>query len=450
MTTDNQALLPKILDLLIDTVCVVDAEGRFVFLSASCERLFGYTPEELIGRNMIELVHPQDRARTLTAVEDIMAGRPHTHFQNRYVRKDGQAVHIMWSARWSEADGVRLAVARDITELKRAERVQSALYQISEAAHRAGGLPALYSSIHQIIDDLLPADNFYVALYDAVHDTLTFPYFIDERQQGPAPQPLSADTPAAEVIRTNRALLATIGSTAGAAATGQGYADWLGVPLTAGSGTIGALAVQSCSAAVHYTEEHKELLEFVSTQVASAIERKQNETRMLHLAQHDPLTDLPNRMLLHDRLDKALQRARREREHLALIYLDLDGFKQVNDRYGHEAGDELLKAVARRISCCIRESDTVGRMSGDEFTVLATRIDGAEAADRVAEKIRTSVNGTYELGGHDVAITASIGVAVYPDDAVGKKALFRKADTRMYAVKRQQRMFAACEGTGSG
>ena len=176
----NTATLPnleKVMDLVLDAVCVVDAEGRYVFVSAAFERIFGYARDELVGLNMIDLVHPDDRERTLKAAREIMSGQPKIHFQNRYIRKDGRVVDIMWSARWSGSDGLRVAVARDITELKRAENLKSALYRISEAAHTAEGLPALYERIHQIISDLIPAENFFLALYDDADRFAVVPLF---------------------------------------------------------------------------------------------------------------------------------------------------------------------------------------------------------------------------------------------------------------------------------
>lgn len=143
--------LANVADLLLDAICVVDTEGRYLYVSAAYERIFGYPPEEVLGRRMIDLVHPDDRERTLRAAEEIMHGQPKLHFQNRYLRKDGQVVHVMWSARWSEADQARIAVARDITELKRAETIQAALYAISEAAFATKDLLALFQRIHRII-----------------------------------------------------------------------------------------------------------------------------------------------------------------------------------------------------------------------------------------------------------------------------------------------------------
>ena len=242
--------LANVMDLLLDAICVVDVEGRFLFVSAAGERIFGYPPEELIGRPMIDLVFPEDRARTLAAAADIMAGNPKPHFENRYVRKDGQVVHIMWSARWSEADQARIAVARDITDLKRAESMQAALHHISEAANSAEDLLALFLRIHQIIGELLPARNFFVALYDERKDELTFPYFVDEHDDAPAPRKLDSGTLSAHVIRSGESLLLMHDSECELADNigpiiGKDSLDWLGVPLVSQKGTIGALVVQS-------------------------------------------------------------------------------------------------------------------------------------------------------------------------------------------------------------
>lgn len=435
------APLTKVMDLLLDAICVVDVQGRFVFVSAACERIFGYTQEEMIGRQMIDMVFPEDRIKTLQAAAEIMAGHPKPHFENRYVRKDGQVVHIMWSARWSEEDQVRIAVARDITALKRAESMQAALHAISEAAHAAEDLLALFQRIHGIIGTLLPATNFFVALYDAGQDLLSFPYFVDEHDSPPAPRRLDSGTLSGEVVRSGEALLLTpdtdrslsdrIGSGAGHRAL-----DWLGVPLCSQKGTIGALVVQSYSGDVRYTEKDKMLLQFVSTQVAAAIERKQTETWLQYVARHDTLTGLPNRELFDDRLQTALALARRNGTRLSLLYIDLDRFKQVNDTCGHDTGDLLLREVAQRIRRCLRESDTVGRIGGDEFVVLLCDTNLPGHAASVGEKIRAALAQPFELGERRLQISSSIGVAVYPEHGDEKKQLMRHADGTMYGAKK--------------
>ena len=432
--------LANVMDLMVDAICVVDRHGRFLFVSAAFEGIFGYAPDEVIGRNMIDLVFPADRERTLRVTDDIMAGMPQPHFENRYVRKDGKIVHIMWSARWSEADQARIAVARDITELKHAQRLQAALFEISEAASTAEDLLALCRRTHQIIGELLPARNFFVALHDAAKDELSFPYFVDEHDPAPATRKFDSGTLSAEVIRSGQALLLTPDSNITLSehvspTIGMDAIDWLGVPLHTSQGVIGALVVQSYSGDVRYTEQDKALLQFVSTQVAVAIERKQAETLLQHTARHDPLTDLPNRVFVLERLQASLARARREGKPMALLYLDLDDFKEVNDAFGHSVGDLLLPQVAHRMRGCVRDSDTVGRMGGDEFMLILRDIEPASAA-AVGDKIRASLEQPFVLGGHRVSISASIGMANWPGHGDDSAQLIDRADRAMYAAKR--------------
>ena len=432
------ALLNKIMDLLWDAICVVDAEGRYVFVSASYERIFGYAPHEVLGRRMIELVHPDDREATLDVAAAIMAGQPQSHFQNRYIRKDGTVVHIMWSARWSEADGMRIAVARDITALKRAESMTAALHAISEAAHTADNLPALYEDIHRIVGALLPAGNFFVALYDPLHAELSFPYFVDERDEAPPTQSLDSGSLTAQVIRSGQALLVTPHTPPDPSlpVIGSDALHWLGVPLISQGATVGALVVQSYSEATRYSESDKELLQFVSTQVAAAIERKQAEERLHHIARHDPLTDLANRDLFHQQFEAALENVSRFGGNLALLYIDLDKFKLVNDCFGHHTGDLLLCEVAQRIRAHLREGDVVGRMGGDEFVVLLCRLQSIADSITVAEKLRAAMHTPFPLAEGTLHTSTSIGVATYPLHGLTSRDLTRAADAAMYEVKK--------------
>jgi len=429
-----EPFLDKVLDLLVDTVCVVDAEGRYVYVSASCEQLLGYTPDELIGRNMIELVHTDDRQRTLAIAAEIMQDKPQTHFENRYVRKDGRVVDIMWSARWHRPDGLRLAVARDVSPLKHAARMQSAVYAISEAAHQADDLPALFGVVHRILGELLPADDFQVALYDASSDTLSFPYVAGGGARPAEGAPVDPETHLAAVLRTGDPLVTSTAEPATAAAA-SGLGNWLGVPLVASAGVIGALVARTEGARGGYGEEHLDLLQFVSTQVAAAVERKQAEARLRFLALHDPLTSLPNRALFHDRFAVALRRAQRDGERLAVLYLDLDDFKRVNDGYGHEAGDRLLCEVARNLERCVRSSDTVARLGGDEFALVLVNVEPTEAEKAVVDRVRAAVARPLDVDGDRLTVSASIGVAVYPVDGEDQESLLRRADASMYAAK---------------
>lgn len=164
-------------------------------------------------------------------------------------------------------------------------------------------------------------------------------------------------------------------------------------------------------------------------------EREYDQARLNYLAQFDPLTGLANRSLLWDRLDHAISRARREGQIVALMFVDLDHFKSVNDQFGHAAGDTLLRQVADRIQGVVRESDTVARLGGDEFTVILEGMHRPENAGTVADKILADVAAPYRIAGREMFMTASIGIVIYPLDGDEVDDLVRDADLAMYAAK---------------
>ena len=427
-------------DLLLDAICVVDVEGIFVFVSAACKGVFGYTQDEMIGAAMITLVAPHDRARTLAASDAMMRGAPLGDFHNQYVHKDGHLVDIQWSARWSEAEQLRVGVARDVTALKRAEAVQAALYAISEAAHATDDLATLIARSHEIIGTLLPIDSFSVALHDAAAGTLQYDFHATGA--GPATTHLAlVRLLCDEVVRTHAPLLLAfplppdVAPALGAAlAAMPGSA--LAVPLAAPDRTIGVLVLRNRPDGRSYTVQDRDLLVFVSTQLAANIGRKQLHAQLHFMAMHDELTRLPNRRLFRDRLDTAFARAQRQQARLALLFIDLNRFKQVNDRHGHDCGDRLLQETARRIKACLRESDTLARIGGDEFVVLLENVLLPEDAALVAAKIHHALSTPITLdSGLALAISVSIGPAVYPDDGATTRALLAHADQAMYAAK---------------
>jgi diguanylate cyclase (GGDEF)-like protein/PAS domain S-box-containing protein len=165
-------------------------------------------------------------------------------------------------------------------------------------------------------------------------------------------------------------------------------------------------------------------------------ERKEMELQLENLAHYDSLTGLPNRMLLHDRLEQAIATAERQRQHFALLFIDLDGFKPVNDEHGHGVGDAVLKLVGERLNMVIRGMDTAARLGGDEFVVILTDIHNRENTERVAEKIIGELSEPYQVAGKTLSISASIGASLYPSDQKVAMDLLRTADEAMYQAKR--------------
>lgn len=169
--------------------------------------------------------------------------------------------------------------------------------------------------------------------------------------------------------------------------------------------------------------------------VRSNAELRQAEDRLRYMAYHDSLTGLPNRELLHDRLNQSLQAAKEHDQLVALLFLDLDGFKQINDSYGHDMGNLLLQAVAQRLSACLRSSDTVARLGGDEFVVLLSSISSLQDVVRVAEKLLDALSKQFNLQGTCIPITTSVGISIFPLDGCNTHDLLKKADLAMYQAK---------------
>jgi diguanylate cyclase (GGDEF)-like protein/PAS domain S-box-containing protein len=351
----QQSYTPPVdfLDLLLDAVCVVDPDGRFVYVSAASEQIFGYRPDEMIGRIIFDFVHPDDLDLTRSSAEHVMATGSIRQVENRYIRKDGSVVHIMWTARWLTDDRLRIGVARDITQRRRNEAVQVALYAISEVSHTATDMDDLHNKLHAIVDEL------------------DIPGFHDTDSQN------DADV------------------------------------------------------------NHWQL---IATQVSEALARRELFDRLRYVAQYDPLTGLPNRELLSDRIRTTLARARRQQTSFALLFIDLNGFKRVNDSMGHAAGDQLLQYVAHRLTQSVRESDTAARLGGDEFVILVEHISERQSAQDVADKLHAAFETPFQLEGTELAINPSIGVAVFPYDGEDEFSLLKHADNAMYVAKGRQRL----------
>jgi diguanylate cyclase (GGDEF)-like protein/PAS domain S-box-containing protein len=433
MVHSIRSLSANIADLLLDVVFLVDRCGTIVDVSAGCERMLGYRPTELIGQHMLDFVAPGDRDATLAEGARVLAGQDRSGFENRYLHKDGHCVDIMWSARWIADQGLRLGVARDISLRKRAERRQAATYAISEAAYQASDLAGLCAEIHGILDRLVGAPGMVVVTDPTPQHGFKVIYQRDHDERGRLP---------------SRACLARWRATASDpdalapaavrhAARGR-LNTWLMVELKGPAGTIGALLLRD-RAGTGYSPGDRGLLHFVAAQVGLALERKRLHDDLMRSACYDELTGLPNRRLFFDRIRTAVARARRCQSRLGLLYVDVDDFKQVNDRHGHAAGDALLREVAARLVECARQSDTVARLGGDEFVLLLEDLQAPEDADLCADKIRAALAQPVPTQCAPLHIGVSIGCALFPDHADQVETLLMHADARMYARKRARK-----------
>jgi diguanylate cyclase (GGDEF)-like protein/PAS domain S-box-containing protein len=195
-------------------------------------------------------------------------------------------------------------------------------------------------------------------------------------------------------------------------------------------------AIEHTAAPIH---DRQGLVTGAAIVIRDTSEARAMSLRMSHLASHDPLTDLPNRLLLADRLARALALAHRHQGRLAVLFLDIDRFKYINDSLGHILGDELLRTVGREVTMCVRSSDTVSRHGGDEFVVVLSELEHPEDAASGAQKIIAALARPHRLAGHEIHIPVSLGISVYPDDGEDAETLLQSADTALYHAKDQGR-----------
>lgn len=407
--------------LLLDAICVVDEHSRIIYVSNGAHRVFGYSPEELIGKKMLDFLHPDDHDKTQQSIDTVMQDKHVLDFENRYIRKDGQVVHLLWSTSWSEQHKMRLGVARDITRIKAAEAMQNSLIAISDTAHRTNGIKQICQQILFHLDTHLAIATFGIVTSPANGERWQTVF----ESVGGCTSILSKELKQ-RFIADNEITLEAVDDKL-----------MLLVPLIFDDESHGIIVLALMEEEYSLNENDRALLTFTALQIATAIERHQRFERLQHLALYDTLTGLPNRELFQDRVQRSLLRAKREKSHFALMYLDLDKFKAANDTFGHAAGDYLLKEAAQRITACVRETDTVVRFGGDEFVVLLDNIENRQGAFNVAEKIRLVLSEPYQWQGHEIELSVSIGISVFPEQGEQITQLIAAADEAMYKAKKR-------------
>ena len=377
--------------------------------------------------------------------------------------------------RTAELARANIDLRREVAERERGERLQAALYRIAALASTGESSDRFYQHVHAIVGELIDTRNFYIALLSEDGGTVSFPYAVDEHERDWSPR--SSGRGLTElVIRTAQPQLVDLARAAELIESGQispGMMTsptriWLGAPLLDAERVMGVVAVQTYSDDVTYDERDAELLLFVSYQIASSLQRRRSaelllqanvelerrveartrelrdqiavreqvEALLKHQVMHDPLTSLPNRLYMHDRIERALAAVRRDPENrFGLLYIDVDRFKQINDTLGHIAGDQVLQEVAKRLAGSVREPDVVARLSGDEFAILLEHVQIPETATKVAQRILGAMSQPIEVAGQALQVGASIGMAIGNPHHGSVDEILRDADAALYRAK---------------
>ncbi len=403
---EEHDFIDAVLDTVGAIVLVMDREGRVVRFNRACEAVSGYTADEVIGSHFWEkLIPPEQIDRVRQVFTQLTAGQFPNRHENHWRTRDGGRRLIAWSNTCiSDAQGVIrhvIATGIDVTEARAAEAELRLAARVFEHAGEA-----------IMVTD---ADNHIVKVNPAF---TAITGYAAEEVLGETPSRFKSGRHDEAFYQAMWRSLAETDAWEGEIwdrrRDGVLYPKWL---------TISAMRDQQGNLR-HYVALFTDISE-----------RKSSEERIRHLAEHDNLTGLPNRSLLQDRLRQAMSRAEREHTRLALLFVDLDRFKLVNDSLGHAVGDALLVETAHRLQGTVRASDTVSRQGGDEFLVLLADIEQNEDAGRVAQKMLEALSEPCHLAGHELRITPSIGISLYPDDSTDMEKLIKSADIAMYQAK---------------
>ncbi|MBW3564120.1 MAG: EAL domain-containing protein [Acidobacteria bacterium] len=384
-------------------------DGRILDCNDACARILGYeSRNELMMVNAADVYFESEERETL--IRDLERRKAFTNRENCFRKKDGSPVWVLESATLLDAtvDGPDRQIEGtmiDITEIKRAE----ATLRESEERYR---LMTQYST--DMISRLTP-DWLFMYASPAAESLLG--YAVEDLVGTPLPSIIHQDDRESFLTAAQRVLQERDGGTVSYRVRHQhGGFVWI-------ESTIKPVL----------SEETGSIVEIVTVS-RDVSERRRAQEEVEYQAYHDPLTALPNRMLFLDRLSVALNHAKRNQTLVAVMFLDLDNFKFINDTLGHSVGDALLKEVAARLSSSVRLDDTVSRMGGDEFTLL-TDIPVEDDARTIARKILDAVAEPFLIDSHELFITTSIGIALYPEDGEDSDTLLKNADSAMYRAK---------------
>jgi diguanylate cyclase (GGDEF)-like protein/PAS domain S-box-containing protein len=433
----------SMLETTRDGFWVTDAEGRILEVNDTYCRLSGFTREELLQKTATDV----DVVESLDATKDHIAlvmERGSDIFETQHLRKDGSVWSVEVSATYLASRGGRFyAFLRDITDRKHNEvvldlrgRLSDLVYQSDQDRIMREALDTAERASHSGIGffHLVQDDQQQILLQ--VWSTRTMKGMCQAEAHG-MHYPLPRAGVWADCIRERRAL---IHNDYAALPHKKGMPDGhapvmreLVVPLFR-SGRV--VAVMGVGNKPHdYTAMDVDLVRRIADVAYDCVERKRVEQHIEYMAYHDVLTGLPNRELLADRLSQAIKQSNRSGQPFAVCYLDLDGFKPVNDTYGHQTGDALLLQLAQRLSEVLREADTLARMGGDEFVLLLNGLSSLPDAEQIIHRILQGIREPFDVEGYRILVSGSIGATIYPMDDADSDTLLRHADQAMYAAK---------------
>ncbi|MDX6516591.1 MAG: hypothetical protein QOH73_2257, partial [Gaiellaceae bacterium] len=457
-------LLAVFMETTTDNVYFKDLESRFRAVSAAQARWLGLDdPSEVVGKSDFDFFGAEHAQGAFEhEMEIIRTGKPIVDFEERDTWKDGRVAWVSTTKmplrnRAGETIGT-FGISRDITSRKLAElavqenqeRMAALIAAQRDAAVGTGGLQAILDLMVERAEALTHAEGAALLLFDGdqlvVRAAAGLLAAATDRRLDPSASALGSWVE----LGLPRRFDDVLEDEQVAAAALSDEARSLAVAPIRHEGRVAGLLLLVRPEPGQFRPEDVESLELLSVVVTAAIgqdELRAHAELSAHRALHDALTELPNRVLFGDRIQQALLTAEREGGRLAVLIMDLDRFKEINDTLGHAAGDHVLKVVASRLHDCLRASDTVARLGGDEFGLLLPKQTEPSEIVRLLEKISSAVEEPIDLDGLPLAIESSIGIAFYPDHGLSVEELVQRADVAMYTAKQENIRYAYYDRT---
>ena len=418
----SQEKYRALVESTVDFVWEVDRKGIYTYCSPQVESLLGYTPGEMLGKTPFEFMTAEDAETVAGKFREIVGKRQaFPALENTNIHRDGREIVLETSGvPFFDADGGLAGyrgIDRDITERKHAQHRLAAQQEFLQSV-----IDGVHDSIMVINEDCS------IQLMNQVARDAMQPEFISDIDHPKCyevshhfNEPCGGKDhpcPLAKVIESGEAV--TVVHRNSLADGAISYVELVTSPLQNESGEIRSVI---------------EVARDVTGHVSARRELEEQKLSLQKLAHHDALTGLPNRLLFLDRLQQAVRKAHRANSQLAVLFIDLDRFKQINDSLGHAQGDAVLKAVARRLEDCLREDDVVARLGGDEFTIIMDSLHNARHATTMAQKVIRTVQRPVRHKEHELYVSASVGISLYPQDGEDAEVLLRNADAAMYKAK---------------
>jgi len=440
----------------------VDIQGNTIFVNPAACQMLGYEEDELIDQPMHAAIHHSYPDGTPYPSEDCHMYKAfvdaHTHHITDEVlwRKDGSSFPVEYLSTpvlKNEAVTGAVVVFSDITERKKAQEAIERSMNIQRVLDTMLNISLPPLTLKEVLsaslDAILSVPSFSIlnkgAIFLAVKDEATLEMMVqrnlpDSLLQSCALLPFGKCLCGKAAATREIVFVDHLSDEHDIRYDGIQPHGHYCIPIMLERRLLGVLNIYVAAGHVSDAEE-KAALKTVADTLAVVIERKQAEEALKQLAHNDILTGLPNRTLFHDRMEQALALAHRHKEKFAVLFLDLDHFKEINDTIGHDMGDLLLKEAANRLLGCVRKMDTVARMGGDEFTVILTETKVPENVELVASNILKALSEPFELGGKPHKVGCSIGIAIYPTDGRDTETLLKHADIAMYNAKRKRNTY---------